>query len=92
MIGDDVFMTIEAFLHRRNARMFGTGYVWVTEFALDLLHARMHTVTERYGLFRTDVRARRHVEQVKKDKDKQQTQGNRDDLHTVSRQGMDRFL
>ena len=66
MIGDNVFMTIEAFLYRRNAGIFGTGYIWVTELAMDLLHTRVYTVTERYGLFRAHVRARRHVEQVKK--------------------------
>jgi hypothetical protein len=58
MIGDDVFVTVKAFFHRRDARKAGTAYIGVAEFALNCLDTGMHPVAEGYRLLRTDVCSR----------------------------------
>ena len=71
MIGDDIIVTIETLLHRRNSGKVGTGDIGVAELTLYVFNTGMQSVAERDGLFRTDIGCRRHVE-VEEEKDYQQ--------------------
>ena len=55
VIGDDVIMAVQAFLHRRNPRVVGITHIRVTVLALYLFDAAVHIVAERDRLFRTET-------------------------------------
>jgi hypothetical protein len=73
MVGDDVFMAIEAFFHGGHPWIGGTSHIRMTELALDLLNARVDAVAKGYGLFRANVCGWRDVEIVQKYQNKKQT-------------------
>jgi hypothetical protein len=73
MTSDDILVAIEALLNRRHPGKFGSSHVGMTEFARDLLHPRVNTVTERYGLLGPDVQGRTSIEVIKKEKNEQAT-------------------
>lgn len=54
MVGDDVFMAVQTFFHRRQSRMIRIVNVGMAKSALDLLYAAVHRVAERNRLFRSD--------------------------------------
>lgn len=64
MIGNDVVMTVETFFNRRQPRMNRPAHIRVAELALNRLDAGMDSVTERNGLFGSDIRRRRGIEKV----------------------------
>jgi hypothetical protein len=74
MIGNDILMTVKAFLHRRNPRMFGPVHVGMTVFAMDLLNACVNAMAERNGLLRSYVRGRRNVKEIQKQERKKDTE------------------
>jgi hypothetical protein len=56
MIGNDVFVTVQALFHRWQARMIGIANVWMTIKTLNLLNPNVQLVAEGYGLFRANIR------------------------------------
>ena len=53
MLGNDIVMTVKAFLNRRYAREIGISHIGVAVLTLYLLDANVNVVAERYGLFRS---------------------------------------
>jgi len=64
MVGNDIFMAIEALFYRRHTWMFGASHIGMTELTLDKLYTRMETVAEGYGLLRAYMPSRGHVEEI----------------------------
>jgi hypothetical protein len=64
VISNDVFMAIEALFHWRHTWMFGATHIGVTELTLDKLYTRMEMVAKGYGLLRTHILSRHHVEEI----------------------------
>lgn len=64
MVGNDIFMAIEALFHRGHTWMFGAPYIWMTELTLDKLYTRMEMVAKGYGLLRAYIPSRRNVEEI----------------------------
>ena len=71
--GNNMFMTIQTFLHRWNPRMDGPARIWMAEQTLDLLYPCMDPVAEGDGLFRPDIRCRRYVKQKQEQENKEET-------------------
>jgi hypothetical protein len=67
MIGNYVFVTVQALFHWRQSRMFGVAHVRMTVEALNLLHSHMQLVAEGYRLFRPYIRTIIIKEVEKKD-------------------------
>ena len=63
MLGDDVGVAVEAFLHRGQAGKIGPGDVGMAELAVNRLDAGMEPVAEGDRLLRPDVGGRRGIEQ-----------------------------
>ncbi len=72
VIGNNVLVAIEALFHGRYTWMFGAPHVGMTELTLDLLHPGMHLVAKGYGLLRSQIRNRCHVEQIQEKEDGQE--------------------
>jgi hypothetical protein len=66
MVGNNIFMAVQAFSHCRYAGKIGIGHVGVTVLALDLFHTAMNIVAERDGLFRSDGALRQLVKKENK--------------------------
>ncbi len=64
MVGNDIFMAIQALFHRRHTWMFGATYIGMTKLTLDELYTRMETVAEGYGLLRAYIPSRGHVKEI----------------------------
>ena len=73
MVGDDVFMAVETFFHRRQSRMIRIANIGMAKLALDLLYAAVHRVAERNRLFRSDPGGRRCIKEIEKSGDEKQT-------------------
>ena len=73
VVGDDIFMTVQTFFHRRQSRMIRIVNVGVAKSALDLLHPAVYRVAERNRLFRSDPGGRRGIVEIKKSGDKKHT-------------------
>jgi len=78
MLRNDIGMTEKTLTHRRDACMLRPVHIGVAEPATDLLHARMHPVTEVDGLFGPDrpagidvVKVKHHPEQGSRQQEKQ---------------------
>ncbi len=67
MLGNDVFMTEEAFLNGWKASVLGAAHIGVAKPAVDLLHSRMDSVAERDGLLWPDSQARKAIHKIKHD-------------------------
>jgi hypothetical protein len=68
MIGYDVIMAVQAFLHRRQSRVIGPAHIWMAIETLYFLHSGVHPMTERNRLFDPEDHARCAVEVEKIDK------------------------
>jgi hypothetical protein len=66
MVGNNMIMAVQAFFHRRNSRMNGTGHIGMAEFAGDILYTRVDPVTEGNGLLRTHAQPGKLVKEKKK--------------------------
>jgi hypothetical protein len=66
MIGNDIFMTVKAFLYGWNTGKGRTTHIGMTESALDVLHAGMDPVTEGDRLCRTETCRRINVKKIEK--------------------------
>ena len=66
MIGDNILVAIQAFLHRRQPGMNRAADIGVAELALYGFDTGMDPVAERDRLLRTDPGCRRHVKKVAK--------------------------
>jgi len=62
MLGNDIVMTVKAFLNRRYAREIGISYIGVAVLTLYLLNPHMNVVAERYGLLRSHCIGRYPIE------------------------------
>ena len=62
MFGNDIVMTVKAFLNRRYAREIGISHVGVAVLTLYLLNSHMNVVAERYGLLRSHCIGRYSIE------------------------------
>ena len=62
MVGNNIFMAVQAFFHRRDSGMIGIGHIGMTVLALDLFDAAVNIMAERDGLFRPDLGLRRGIE------------------------------
>jgi hypothetical protein len=65
MCRNNVFVTIETFLHRGNSWISGAVHVGMTKLTLDLLHPGVNPMAERDGLCRANILYRRKVELIK---------------------------
>lgn len=54
MIGNYIFMAVQAFFDRRDSGMIGIGHEWVAVLALDLFYPAVDSMAERYRLLRSD--------------------------------------
>ena len=72
VIGNNVLVAIETLFHGRQSWMFGTAHIRMTKLTLDLLHTEMHLMAKGYGLRRSQIRKRCHVEQIQKKEDGQE--------------------
>jgi hypothetical protein len=70
MAGNNIFMAVQAFFHRRYSGMIGIGHVGVAVLALDLFDAAVDIMAERDGLLRTDMGLRRGIEKEDKCRNK----------------------
>ena len=61
MLADNVVVAVQAFFHRRYSRIDGAAHIGVAELTLNFFYAGMQLVTERYGLFRADVKSRGRI-------------------------------
>jgi hypothetical protein len=66
MVGNNIFMAVQAFFHRRYSGMIGIGHIGVTVLALDLFDPAVNIMAERDGLLRSDGGLR----QIEKKEDK----------------------
>ena len=73
MVGDNIFMAVQTFFHRRQSRMIRIVNIGMAKSALDLLYAAVHRVAERNRLFRSDPGGRRGVIKIQKSRDENQT-------------------
>lgn len=73
MVGDDVFMAVQTFFHRRQSRMIRIINIGMAKSTLDLLYTTVHRVAERNRLFRSDPGGRRGVIEIEKSGDEKQT-------------------
>jgi hypothetical protein len=73
VVGDDVLVAVETFFHRGNAREMRPIHIGVAKLALDFLYPGVNPVTERDGLFRTQVSGRHQVKGVKEHSNQPQT-------------------
>jgi hypothetical protein len=62
MVGNNIFMAVQTFFHRRDSGMIGIGHMGMTVLALDLFDAAVNIMAERDGLFRPDTGLRRSIE------------------------------
>ena len=54
MVGNNIFMAVQAFFNRRNSWMIGIGHIGVTVLTLDLFDPAVNIMAEGDGLFRPD--------------------------------------
>jgi len=66
MIGDDIFVAIQAFFHWGYPRVNRTVHIRMTKLTLDILDPRMDPMAEGDRLGRTDIGGRRDIEIKKK--------------------------
>ena len=69
MIGNYIFMTVQAFFHRRDSGMIGIGHEGVAVLTLDLLDPAVDSMAERDRLLRSDVTVGQLVKQEYKRRD-----------------------
>ena len=62
MVGNNILMAMEAFFHRRYARMIRIGHVRVAVLALDLFNPAVDIMAERDRLLRSNTGLRRGIE------------------------------
>jgi len=62
MVGNNIFMAVQTFFHRRDSGMIGIGHEGVAVLALDLFDAAVNIMAERDGLFRPNTGLRRSIE------------------------------
>ncbi len=62
MFGNNIFMAVQAFFHRRYSGMIGIGHIGVAILALDLFNPAVDIMAERYRLLRPDTGLRRGIE------------------------------
>jgi hypothetical protein len=70
MVGNNIFMAVQAFFHRRYSGMIGIGHIGVTVLALDLFYATVDIMAERDRLLRPDTGLRRGIEKEDKRRNK----------------------
>ena len=66
MVGNNIFMAVQTFFHRRYSGMIGIGHIGVAILTLDLLDSTVNIVAERDGLFRSDGALRQLVKKENK--------------------------
>ena len=54
MVGNNIFMAVQAFFNRRYSGMIGISHIGVTVLALDLFDPAVNIMAERDGLLRSD--------------------------------------
>ena len=70
MVGNNIFMAVQTFFHRRYSGMIGIGHIGVAILTLDLLDSTVNIVAERDGLFRSNGALRQPVKQENKHRNK----------------------
>ena len=71
MVGNNIFMAVQAFSHGRYSGMIGIGDEGVAVLALDLFHTAVDIMAEWDRLFRSDLGLRRGIEKENKCRNKQ---------------------
>jgi len=71
MVGNNIFMAVQAFFHRRYSGMIGIGDEGVAILALDLFNTAVDIMAEWDRLFRSDTGLRRGIEKENKCRNKQ---------------------
>ena len=71
MVGNNIFMAVQAFFHRRYTGMIRIGHIGVAILALDLFNPAVDIMAERYRLLRPDTGLRRGIEKENKCRNKQ---------------------
>ena len=71
MIGDNIFVAMQAFFNRGNSGMIGIGHERVAVLALDLLDPAVDIMAERDRLFRPDFGLRRTIKKEYECRNKQ---------------------
>ena len=92
MVGNNIFMTMQAFFHCRDSGMIGIGHVGVAILALDLFYAAMNVMAERDGLLRPDMGLRRGIEKENKCRNKKSGQQRGQDGDCIFTQWFDTSL
>jgi hypothetical protein len=86
IIGNDVIVAVQAFLHRRHSGKIGIVYVGMTEAALNVFHAGVDVVAEGNRLFRPQPDFRRPIKQVYENRDQKDGQKRQYDRCSISLQ------
>jgi hypothetical protein len=73
MIGNDVFVTVEAFFHRRYSRVARVTHVGMAVLTLDVFYPGMNAMAEWNRLRDPDIGARCCIEKVQKQDHQSQT-------------------
>ena len=71
MVGNNIFMAVQAFSHGRYSGMIGIGDEGVAVLALDLFNTAVDIMAEWDRLFRSDTGLRRGIEKENKCRNKQ---------------------
>ena len=64
VVGNYIFMTVDAFFDGRNPRMFGTVHIGMAKFTADLLDTRMNSVAKGDRLFGSDIHYRQDIKEI----------------------------
>ena len=71
MVGNNIFMAVQAFFHRRYSGKIGISHKRVAVLALNLFDPAVNIMAKRDGLFRPDAGLRRGIEKENKYRNKQ---------------------
>jgi hypothetical protein len=86
VIGDDVFVAVKAFFHRRDSWKAGAVHIGMTEFTLNLLHPCVDSVAEGDRLLRPKAFDRHEVEMIEPGQNESQTAEGHQDGQLISQQ------
>ena len=73
-IGNNVFMTVEAFLNRRYSGKYRPADIGVAKLTLNRLDTRVNAVAEGDGLFGADSDRRRVIKKIEKTQHQENTE------------------
>jgi hypothetical protein len=86
VIGNDVFVAVEAFFHSRDPWERGAAHIRVTELALDFLHSRVDPVAEGDRLLRAKALDRHEIKKIEPEKDDSQAAEDHHEGQLISEQ------